>query len=56
MNKQAQQAIYAAKHWKQWGREAAYLYALDRIGRDNMRLYFLARTLEAAQQTATGSN
>ncbi len=47
MNKQAQIAIYAARHFKQWGRDATYLYALNKLGRDQMRLYFLARTLEA---------
>ena len=46
MSTQAQQAIYAAKHRAQWGRDAATRYAMKR---GVLALYRLACQLEVTQ-------
>jgi len=48
ITKSAEIAIRAAKLYRQCGRQAALLYAMKRLSPQEMRLYFLARTLEAA--------
>ena len=49
MSQTAYHAITAAKHRKQWGRDAARKYALKRGV--SMRLYRLACQLEAMDKT-----
>lgn len=49
MTPQAQIALRAAKNYKAWGRVAAYKYMAARLSPADYRLYFLARTLEAAK-------
>lgn len=48
MTDQAKHAIRAAKLYKTIGRYAAYRYAENKLTFNNLRLYYLARVLEAA--------
>ena len=49
MTKSAEIAIRAAKLFRQCGRQASYAYACKRLSPADMRLYYLARTLQAAK-------